>query len=103
MTNLESIKSTVAGYPLATDTFNRVLIDRGLSAADSYLGKSQAFELATADLYLTLATAANVSEGGFQVSVNERSQFAKMATAIYDKWNESAGQTPTVTDRTEAW
>jgi hypothetical protein len=103
MTNLEAIQSTVAGYPLSENTFKKALTDRGLLATDNYPGKSKAFELATADVYSILATAANISEGGFSVSVSERSNFLKMADKIYGKWGENTGSANSISDATARW
>jgi hypothetical protein len=102
MTILEAIQSTVSGYPLPVNTFNRVLTDRGLSGADTYSGTSRAFELATADIYKVLATAANISEGGFSVSINDRKTFLAMANSIYSQYGVSATGN-TISDATERW
>jgi len=103
MTVLEAIKSVVAGYPLSDDTFNRVLTDRGLTGADTYTGKSQAFDLATADVYMTLISAASISEGGFSVSMTEKNSFRELANSIYLKYGDAAGQTPKVRSMTQRW
>jgi len=93
VTNLEAIKSVVAGYPLSENTFNLVLLDRGLSVSAEYTGKSKEFELATADLYKVLVTAVNISEGDYQISVTDKSNFIKIANSIYLNYDE-----PVVTD-----
>ena len=103
MTNIEAIKSTVAGYPLSDNTFQRVLTDRGLSATDAYTGKTQSFELATADLYMTLATAANISEGGYSISIQDKAAFIRLAEAIFSKYDDVSGTSPTATDATMRW
>jgi hypothetical protein len=103
MTNLEAIKSTVAGYPLSNDTFNRVLLDRGVLAAGQYSGSSQAFELAKADLYMTLVTAVQISEGGYQLSLTDKSNFMKMADAIYNRYSDAAISRPKVRNKSQAW
>lgn len=88
MTNLDALKSNSIGYPVSENTFLRILIDRGLSPANEYVGKSRGMELAVADLYSNLITAANVAEGGFQVSLTEKANFIKLASGIYDKYDE---------------
>jgi hypothetical protein len=103
MTTLEAIKSTVAGYPLPDNSFIKVLLDRGLSATAEYSGKTKAFELATADIYIVLVSSANVSEGGFSVSISEKANLTKMANAIYKKHDDTAGSNPTVSDASSAW
>ena len=96
MTVLDAIKSTVAGYPLSDDTFNRVLIDRGLSATAEYVGTSKEFELANADILMVLVSAAGITEGGFQVSVTDKSNFIKMANSIYVRYDDPAAKVITV-------
>jgi hypothetical protein len=103
MTNLQAIQSTVAGYPLSTDTFNRVLLDRGIPAAGAYVGKSAAFELATADMYMILVTSANVSEGGFSVSVSEKAALKKLADTIYTRHQDNATSTPAIRNASNRW
>ena len=88
MTNLDALKSKAVGYPVDEDTFLTILIDRALTATDEYTGKSKAFELAHADLYVVLVTAANVVEGGYQVSMTDKTNFVKVASGIYKKWDE---------------
>lgn len=99
MTNLEAIQSVVVGYPINANTLLRILIDRGLDAQSDYAGKSKAFELAHADVLISLITAANMSEGGFQVSLTDKSNFLKVASGLYEKHGEVnplADKQPTV-------
>lgn len=88
MTNLEAIKSLAVAYPVNENTYLRILVDRGLAADETYTGKSKAIELSQADLYVSLLTATNVSEGGFQISISEKSNFLTVASGLYDKWGE---------------
>lgn len=100
MTNLEAIKSKTAGYPLSEDTYVVALLDRGLNAAVDYAGKSKEFELATADVYIVLATAVNVTEGGYQISLTDKTNFLKVANKIYEKHGEKgplSEDEPTIT------
>jgi hypothetical protein len=88
MTNLDAIKSMAIGYPIDEATYNRILIDRGVDAAGTYAGKSKAMELAKADLYVTLLTAANITEGGYQLSLTDKTNFKQVASGIYDLYRE---------------
>ena len=99
MTNLEALKSKIAGYPLSDNTFLTALIDRGLEPESEYEGKSKEFELAMADVYIVLVTGVIISEGGYQISITDKSNFLKMANAIYKKYGEKpySDSTPTVT------
>ena len=87
MTNLEALKATIAGYPLSDNTYSKALTDRGVSSGGTYAGISEAFELAEADLYKTLATGVNITEGGYSISVSDRDTLLKIANSIYAKWS----------------
>ena len=89
MTNLEALKAKVGRYPLTDNTFIVALVDRGLNQAETYAGTSKAFELATADVYSVLVSAANISEGGYQVSITDKSNLLQIASGIYQKWGVS--------------
>ena len=99
MTNLEALKGKIAGYPLSDNTFLTALLDRGLDPQTEYAGKSRAFELAMADVYIVLVTGVIIAEGGYQISITDKTNFLKMANAIYKKYGEQpfSDSTPTVT------
>ena len=88
MTNLEALQSTVSGYQMDTNVFTRILTDRGITSTDTYTAISQAFQLATADVYIVVATMVNVSEGGFSISVNDRENLISMANSIYQRYGK---------------
>lgn len=104
MTNLEAIISEVS-YPLSENTFQKKLIDRGINPLDNYTGKTKEFELAMADLYVTLLTAANVREGDFQVSLTEKEALTKVASGLYRKHGEPNPlvSNPTVSNASNLW
>jgi hypothetical protein len=87
MTNLEAIKAKL-NYPLSENAFILALQDRGLSTTDTYV-KSAAFDLAYADAITTLITAPNVTEGGFQVSMTDKTDLLRLANGIYIKNGEA--------------
>lgn len=89
MTNLEALKGKIAGYPLSDNTYLTALIDRGLNPQGEYAGKSKEFDLAMADVYVVLATGVNVTEGGYQLSITEKSNFIRVANSIYVKHGET--------------
>jgi hypothetical protein len=106
MTNLEALKSRIAGYPLEENTYLASLLDRSIVPEDNYTGKTEAFELATADVYIVLATGVNVTEGGYQLSLTDKSNFLKVAGKIYEKYGELnplADKVPTIEDATNLW
>ena len=80
-----------------------VLTRRGVSAAEPFENVSEkSRDLATADLYIILASAASgggrrvqkgnrsVSERTYQFGVYDRRAFRDMANQLYTKWGESA-------------
>jgi hypothetical protein len=87
MTQKEALQAAVK-YELSDNELEKILIDRGLTAADVYAGKSQAFDLAQADAITLLVTAPNVSEGGYSLSLSDKSSLIKIATGIYTKYGE---------------
>lgn len=88
MDNLKAIKSEVANKRIEDDTFIKKLLDRGLEATSDYSGITKEFELATADVYKILVTVDNVSESDVQTSLTDKSNFFKLANAIYAKYDE---------------
>jgi hypothetical protein len=99
MTNKAALKSTVVQYPIEDDTLEKVLLDRGLIASDEYnpVENKKAVDLAKADLYVTLVTAATGSEGGFSFSLSDKQLLLKQAGVIYGQYGEVNPLKPTVT------
>lgn len=97
MTILEAIKESV-GYPISENRANITLTKRGLQAAsdatESILN-GKAFELATADLITWLITTANITEGGYSISVSDKKALKDLASGIYSKWNVANPSAPT--------
>lgn len=85
MTNLEALLAAV-NYPVDTIKLQKILVDRGLQENSTYAGKSKEFDIATADLYVLIVTSANISEGDFQISATDKSNYMKLASGIYSKW-----------------
>lgn len=84
MTYLEAIRGKL-GYPLSENAFTLALLDRGLTAGDTY-AKGQAFDLAYADAITTLITVPNVTEGGYSVSLTDKKTLLDLAGGIYKKY-----------------
>jgi len=85
MTNLEAIKAKL-NYPLTDNAFILALQDRGLASAGVYSG-GESFDLAYADAITTLATVPNVSEGGYQISLSDKTALLALADGIYTKYS----------------
>ena len=106
MTNLEALKAMSGGYPISENSFLLILTDRKIEPAGDYTEKTQAFELAVADIYKMLVTSINITEGGFTVSVTEKANLSKMANAIYSKYGETGSLTeskPQIKNRSYLW
>jgi hypothetical protein len=88
MTNLEAIKGRLS-YPLSDNAFILALTDRGLTYTDTY-AKGQSFDLAHADLIITLISAPNVSEGSYSISLSDKTNLMKVANGIYAKYGVSS-------------
>lgn len=98
MTILEAIKEAI-GYPISTNRASMTLIKRGLTGTDEATQtvlNSKEFDLATADLMFWMLTAPNVSEGGYSLSITDKSSLKSIASGIYSKWGEVDPSAPTV-------
>ena len=105
MTVLEALSGAV-NYPVDENRIIKILIDRGLGESDTYtqaIGASKAFELATADLYVLLVSSANVAEGGYNVSMTDKSNMLKMASGIYSKHGVDNPLKPSIRNRSNYW
>ena len=85
MTNLEAIKAKL-NYPLTDNAFSLALQDRGLSSAGIYSG-GESFDLAYADVITTLATSPDITEGGYRISLPEKTNLLKIAEGIYTRYS----------------
>ncbi|TXK52386.1 hypothetical protein FVR03_01330 [Pontibacter qinzhouensis] len=84
MTNLEAVQSVVgANYPLRETAYTKALIDAGLSPEGEYtIANRKSVDLCAAALILTLITSADIREGGYQVSISEKSVLLSIRSAI---------------------
>lgn len=85
----------VSAYPIPERVIKATALKRAVDLGDSAseeLVKSDAFRLATADLYVWLYFAPNVSQGGQSYSFTEaqRNWWKKQAMAIYDELEDDA-------------
>lgn len=105
MNILEALKSKVS-YPVKDNTLSGILIERGLSDStefDQTIATGKAFELAKADLYIYLVSGTNISESGYSVSLTDKSNLMKLASAIYSKYGEPNPSAITLTDASSRW
>ena len=85
MTNLEAIKARLS-YPLTENAFKLALQDRGLTSAGIYTG-GEAFDLAYADTITMLVAAPDTSEGGFNISLPDKTHLLRLADGIYTTYS----------------
>lgn len=84
MINLEALKAKL-NYPLSDNSFILALSDRGLVSTATYADR-KSLELAQADLIYTLVTTPNITEGGYSISLSDKSSLMKLADGIYLKY-----------------
>ena len=97
MTNLEAIKAKL-NYPLSDNSFILALVNRGLDSASVYsVSNLRLLELSQADLIVSLVSAPNVTEGGYQVSISDRKSLESVANGIYSKYDEYSPMKATAT------
>lgn len=102
MTNLQALKASV-NFPVEDDKCELALTDRLLVSADTYAGISQEFELAKADLLILLVSSANISEGGYAISMTDKSNMMTIANGIYAKYDVEAPTSPKAVNRSNYW
>lgn len=102
ITNLQALAGTV-NYPIDDVKLQKILIDRNIDESSNYTGLNKSFELATADVYVLLITSANISEGGYQISMTDKSNMIKLASGIYSKYGVSNPLKPKVTIASNRW
>lgn len=96
-TVLETLKG-VSAYPVPIRTLVETAELRGLSleeAASQEVMVGKAYKLAKADLFLWLALAPNITQGGqsFSFTDEQRQQFRNKAKALYDECGEVSAAT----------
>lgn len=101
MTNLEALKAAV-GYPVTDDQCNKALADNGLTGTDVY-SASAAFSLATAALLTVIATSANISEGGYSVSIADRQALLQRADDLISEAGGTISTRPKVRNKSNYW
>jgi hypothetical protein len=81
-------------YPIPDNTAERICIDRGLVGSDAYtqaMGQTQAFELATADIYWYLSKQPSLTEQevGINQALQMKKDFLDAANEIYARYTDS--------------
>jgi hypothetical protein len=103
LTNLQAISGSV-NYPVQEVKLKKILIDRGIEESEFYTGMNQSFELATADVMVLLVSSANITEGGYQISLTDKTNLLDLANLTYTKYGEKTVATkPEIRNRSNAW
>ena len=102
MTNLDALQAS-CNYPIDTAKSQKLLIDQGIDPNGAYTGLNEPFELATANLYVFLLTSANITEGGYQVSMTDKSNMKSLASAIFSKYGKLNPFNAQIRDRSDRW
>ncbi len=85
MTYLEAIKAKLS-FPLSdANSYVLALSDRGLTSTDTYVA-GEPFDLAYADSIVMILTTPNISEGGYSISLTDRTALINLANGIYAKY-----------------
>lgn len=93
MTILESLQG-INDYPTKVAKLTTIATQRGLTLTDTVTAEilsSDAYKLATADVYAYLAIAPNISQGGVSISFSEtqRKSFLSIANSLYAECDET--------------
>ncbi len=96
-TVLETLKG-ISAYPVPLRTFAETAELRGLSLEETATQEvmvGKAYKLAKADLFLWLAFAPNITQGGqsYSFTDEQRQQFRNQAKALYDECGEVSAAT----------
>lgn len=90
MTIAESLLS-ISTYPIPDATVEKICIERGITHTADFLAATagtEAYQLATADVYLFLYTAPNLKEQQVSFSYSERNDFLSIANTIYGRYDD---------------
>lgn len=90
-TIVEALKSITA-YPIPTTAIATIVEARGLVGSDEFTAAQtpKGYQLAKADVYMWLAGAPDISQGGqsFSFSQEQREQFRTMANSLFAEYGE---------------
>lgn len=96
-TIVETLRALTA-YPIPMSTLVSIAEGRGLSSYDFVDAASSEMRKATADVYMWLANAPDVSQGGqnYSFTDEQRKRFRQQAKAIYEATGEAAASKTTI-------
>ena len=106
MTTLKALQSKAGlNYPFTEDTCLTALIEQGLTGSEQYsIEYVEQVEKACAGLILALVTSADVTEGGYSVSLPNRDALIKVYNIYANKWGwPEYDDQPTITDKSFLW
>jgi hypothetical protein len=105
MTTLQALQSTIGvNYPNLDMAAQKALIDQGLTGSESYTSSFiKQVDLACAGLCLAIITSADISEGGYRVSISDKASLISMRKAILTKYGISDGTTGFISNGSNIW
>ena len=87
-TKKQALRAAI-NYPLSDDAITKALIEAGLNGDDEFTAAdSKAIDICAAGLILVLITSANETEGGFSLSVSDRTSLLTTRSLLLRKWGE---------------
>lgn len=83
----------VSSYPTPARAIESIASKRGLSIDGTAIATAPSFRLATADLYVWLSLAPDVSQGGqsYSFTDEQRARFRAQAETVYKELESSSG------------
>jgi len=98
MTNLEAVKGTVGlNYPLDASVYSKAMIDAAIEPEGVYSKENaKAVDVCAASLILTLLTSPDLREGGYQVTLADRTVLLNVRKALLSKHGIATGTGPVI-------
>lgn len=91
--NISEALISLNSYPIATNSIDKILVDRSLTGTDLYttaLGLTQAFQLASADTFLWLHDSPSIveQEVGINSAIAIKKKLLDRANQIYGRFGD---------------
>lgn len=84
--NISEALLSLNNYPIPSTVIDKILVDRALDGSTEYnltISESDAFNLATADIYYWLYSCPNFAEQEINFTITDRDNFLSVANKIY--------------------
>ena len=98
-----ALQATV-NYLIPDESLEKALIDNDLVGTETYSkADAKSIDLCGAGLILFVLTSANVSEGGYSISISDREGLLKTRSLLLAKWGVPDNTAPKITDVSNLW